>query len=258
MATTPSQTLSICITDDGCHQTQDIIALINTNGGNYGAACALDFSKPPKYYDTFALRDSEGHEHAMQTWPYFRAAESRRALKRSQPVPVSSCWNGIGVLSRLLAHGPLVFVLCGSLEISLVAMPASVFTGTDGVRFRGIDDSLADLHLEGSECCLVHADNPLSKEKGVYLNPNVRVGYNADAYQIVHPANEPWLSYSTIFKGLWTNRFNRWFKKLWIKEWKVLRLRNQWERQHPGRKEDGLFCLINEMQVLVHNGWAHV
>jgi hypothetical protein len=76
--------------------TEDVFALLNTNGGDYAAACSLDFGKPPLYYDTFALRDSEGHEHAMQTWPYFRARESRAALKAGLPVPVSSCWNGMG------------------------------------------------------------------------------------------------------------------------------------------------------------------
>ncbi len=73
-----------------------MFALLNTNNGNYAAACSLDFSSPPKFYDTFALRDAEGHERVMQTWPYFRSSESRSAMKRSKPVPVSSCWNGMG------------------------------------------------------------------------------------------------------------------------------------------------------------------
>ncbi|KAK4126496.1 glycosyltransferase family 69 protein [Parathielavia appendiculata] len=76
----------------------DILALLNTNDGHYAAACSLDFSKPPYFYDTFALRDIHGHEHASQTWPYFRASQSRRAMIHARPVPVSSCWNGIGML----------------------------------------------------------------------------------------------------------------------------------------------------------------
>lgn len=53
-----------------------------------------------------------------------------------------------------------------------------------------------------------------------------------------------------------------------VKEWKVRRLVEQWRSSSgdAGRKdaaaegedEKGLFCLINEMQVLVENGWAHV
>lgn len=74
----------------------DVIRLLDTNDGVYAAACSLDFSKPPLYYDTFALRDSNGDEHVMQKWPYFRSAASRNALLALSPVPVKSCWNGMG------------------------------------------------------------------------------------------------------------------------------------------------------------------
>ena len=74
--------------------------LLATRGGDYAAACSLDFSKPPAFYDTFALRDSEGYAAVMQSWPYFRSRASRDALKASQPVPVTSCWNGIGKITE--------------------------------------------------------------------------------------------------------------------------------------------------------------
>lgn len=70
------------------------MTLLGTHDGQYAAACSLDFSKPPSFYDTFALRDAEGNEPLMQTWPYFRSRASRRAVKLGVPVPVSSCWNG--------------------------------------------------------------------------------------------------------------------------------------------------------------------
>lgn len=95
-------TVSLCfihgvaIGSSDCAQSHDVQNLMVTRGGNYAAACSLDFSNPPRFYDTFALRDSEGHEALMQEWPYFRAAESRKALKLSEAVPVSSCWNGMG------------------------------------------------------------------------------------------------------------------------------------------------------------------
>lgn len=79
-------------------QVDDVLRLFETRGGDYAAACALDFSKPPHFYDTFALRDSEGHDTLMQTWPYFRSRDSRRAVKSGQPVPVASCWNGISMV----------------------------------------------------------------------------------------------------------------------------------------------------------------
>ncbi|KAK4148840.1 glycosyltransferase [Chaetomidium leptoderma] len=231
----------------------DIITLIKTNNGHYAAACSLDFSKPPNFYDTFALRDARGHEHASQTWPYFRASKSRKAMINAQPVPVSSCWNGI------------------------VAMPASSFTGIRGLQFRGIPDSLAAAHhLEASECCLIHADNPASRTRGVFVNPAVRVGYNRAAYDAVHPGahlktgSEPpgsgseggssksWLSLKEIYWGLWRNRVARWTTTSWFEEREVRRRVERWVKGGGGGGEKGGFCIVDEMQIVVHNGWKHL
>lgn len=87
---------TILFLNDVAFNPDDVLRLLDTNGGEYAAACSLDFSKPPYFYDTFALRDSEGHEAIMQTWPYFRSYASRYAAERFLPVPVASCWNGMG------------------------------------------------------------------------------------------------------------------------------------------------------------------
>lgn len=82
-------------------QAQDVLALLDTNRGVYAAACSLDFNKPPLYYDTFALRDSDGKPTLMQTWPYFESRLSRDAMiANAEAVPVKSCWNGIGKWSH--------------------------------------------------------------------------------------------------------------------------------------------------------------
>jgi hypothetical protein len=86
----------ILFLNDVVFTPEDVLRLLDTNGGEYAAACSLDFSKPPEFYDTFALRDSSGHEAIMQTWPYFRSYISRYATERFLPVPVASCWNGMG------------------------------------------------------------------------------------------------------------------------------------------------------------------
>ncbi|KAG6263708.1 hypothetical protein E4U48_006555 [Claviceps purpurea] len=223
--------------NDVVFTVQDVLDLMDTNGGDYGAACSLDFAKPPLYYDTFALRDIEGYEHVMQTWPYFNSRTSRHALVRNMDaVPVKSCWNGI------------------------VVMPAEPFvSSTSNLRFRGVPDSLAQYHLEGSECCLIHADNPLSRTRGVYLNPRVRVAYNAAAYEATHPDAGSWVSAWDIFRGIWENRLRRWTTSMVTLKGIVVRSRlKRWGRQKKGNEEPGAFCLINEMQVLAHNGWAHV
>ncbi|KAE8349943.1 cryptococcal mannosyltransferase 1-domain-containing protein [Aspergillus coremiiformis] len=223
----------ILFLNDVVFTTRDIRRLLSTRGGEYAATCSLDFSKPPNFYDTFALRDADGHDMLMQSWPYFRSRASRHALKRSQPVPVASCWNGV------------------------VAMDASPFYRTPPLKFRGISDSLAKSHLEGSECCLIHADNPLSRDKGVWLNPTVRVGYNAPAYAAVNSEDNSWLSTISIISGLWENRLLRWWTTPWLKESIVWTRVSQWEKQDSEHRENGPFCLVNEMQVLVENGWAH-
>ena len=87
----------ILFPSDVVFSRDDVYSLLGTNGGYFAAACALDFSDPPKFDDTFALRDAEGHEALMMEWPCFRAGESRRAMKMSRPVPVASCCNGMGM-----------------------------------------------------------------------------------------------------------------------------------------------------------------
>lgn len=157
-------------------------------------------------------------------------------MKNMDAVPVSSCWNGI------------------------VVMPADPFVSSTQLRFRAIPDSLAAYHLEGSECCLIHADNPLSKTLGVYLNPRVRVGYSLPAYEKTHPGGS-WVSTWDIFWGIWFNRIGGAFRGVIensIIKRTVKNTVRRWERENMGNHEVGEFCIINEMQVLEHNGWAHI
>ncbi|KAK1969923.1 hypothetical protein LY78DRAFT_722861 [Colletotrichum sublineola] len=229
--------------NDVVFTTDDVLALLDTNNGLYAAACSLDFSQPPYYYDTFALRDSAGQGHLMQTWPYFRSRASREAMEAyADAVPVRSCWNGI------------------------VAMPAAPFlvsraSGRRRLEFRAVPDSLAEgKHLEASECCLIHADNPLSESLGVFLNPRVRVGYSPAAYEATHPrdSGDSWLSLWRIVVGTWESRVRRLLTSDQVKKWVVRKRVAEWEAEENGRQEKGVHCLINEGQVLVYNGWAHV
>ena len=181
-----------------------------------------------------------------------------------RPVPVQSCWNGMGKschpsgtqnsvvlnpLSTLRRHSPETYFL--------VIFDSSPFYQTPPLRFRGISDSLAAHHLEGSECCLIHADNLYSARDGVWLNPNVRVGYDPSAYAAVHSV-QPWPAAYDRFIGLWGNRIRRWVTTVRFKEWVVRRRLQKWAKEDRHRREPGPHCLINEMQVLIYNGWAHV
>lgn len=135
------------------------------------------------------------------------------------------------------------------------------------LQFRGIPDSLAKQHLEGSECCLIHADNPLSGQRGVWLNPDVRVAYSGEAYEAVHPvASSSWTTGWQRLSGRWENRVRRWFTSDAVKSRKVFHRLRSWQtestasKKNAGEKrvEPGGFCLVDEMHVIVANGWAHV
>lgn len=231
--------------NDVIFTVEDIIALLGTNNGSFAAACSMDFSHPPAFYDTFALRDADGEKPITQTWPYFLSSVSRNAMMKGRDVPVKSCWNGV------------------------VAFKASAFYGSkthgqNPLKFRGIPDSLALQHLEGSESCLIHADNPLSREQGVFVNPNVRVAYNPSASEEIHPGagTKPWPGEGTRFWGIWGNRAARvwgWGRR-WSEGWVVKSRLKTWveEGVRGEREEVGRECLVNEMQVLIRNGWAHV
>jgi hypothetical protein len=80
--------------NDVAFTADDVMTLLQTRHGKYAAACTLDFESPPDFYDTFALRDSNGYSAMMQRWPFFRSAASRDAIIANEPVPVESCWNG--------------------------------------------------------------------------------------------------------------------------------------------------------------------
>jgi hypothetical protein len=143
----------------------------------------------------------------------------------------------------------------------------------DPLRFRGTPDSLAAYHLEGSECCLIHYDNAqnLTSGKGVYINPFVRVGYNAPAYVTVNdqisPDGNVWPSFASRYRQLWALRVVRHFAgyRRSLAKAEVKRRIDAWKSSaasladsRESRDEPGHPCLIDEMQVLAGNGWAHV
>lgn len=149
----------------------------------------------------------------------------------------------------------------------MVLFDAAPFYGNAPLRFRAIPDSLADLHLEGSECCLIHADNPLSTQKdmGVWLNPNVRVGYSAATYDAVQgKQGETFPGPFTTVAGAWMLRWTRWRTPVqqYLERVSVLERVKKWQDATPRgkmlRKEPGVNCLVNEKQIMWMNGWRHL
>jgi glycosyltransferase involved in cell wall biosynthesis len=229
----------IVFLNDVVFNALDVANLLATRDGDYAAACSLDFDKPPHFYDTFAFRDAETGNKLIKTWPFFRARESRQALKAGRAVPMTSCWNGI------------------------VAMDAAPFYPDEdntALMFRGLPLGLAKAHVEASECCLIHADNPLTEDKGVWLNSAVRVGYSGAAYDVVNPRKGAlWISSWAVVRGAWKNRFVRWTSTQWFRDRVVKKRLAAWSRQAPKTNfEPGAYCVIDDMQVLTEEGWEAV
>lgn len=203
----------------------------------------MDYKSYPHYYDTFALRDDRGQKTASNYWPWFLSESSRAAAQRSDPVQVESCWNGMVLFDAAPFYHP-----------------------TLPLRFRAVPDSLADWHLEASECCLIHADNPQGQEnKGVWLNPNVRVAYSVSTYRAVQGRQgAPFPGPFGTVAGAWANRWLRWRGKIQqrLESQTVIKRVRKWQAETPRgeelRREPGLACLINEKQIMWMNGWKHL
>ncbi|UJR38466.1 hypothetical protein I4U23_031134 [Adineta vaga] len=74
--------------------SQDAVRLLQTNDGDYAAACALDFINPIKFYDTFATRDAAGYSMGLPLYPYFSPGQSQLQIRqRDSLVHVKSCWS---------------------------------------------------------------------------------------------------------------------------------------------------------------------
>jgi hypothetical protein len=114
-------------------------------------------------------------------------------------------------------------------------------------QFRGVPDGLAEKHVVASESCLIHADSYISKRRGVYLNPFVRVG-DTPAYTTTRQESY-WLSTWEIFESLWENRVRRWFSSPFLKGWFLRSKVAKWKAEDENNKERGDFCLTNEVQV---------
>ncbi|KAN0062106.1 hypothetical protein ACQY0O_005626 [Thecaphora frezii] len=69
-----------------------LVALLDTNGGRYDQACALDLIGSG-FYDVWVMRDVEGNT-AKRPWPYFAEERDVEALKARRPFLVNACWNG--------------------------------------------------------------------------------------------------------------------------------------------------------------------
>lgn len=138
--------------NDISFRVEDAIELINTNQGDYDAACGMDFFG--QFYDVFATREVDGGWVGSGDYPYFADEASRDLLVAGKPVPVYSCWNG------------------------MVVFRTEPFEKQqeEKLAFRAILPDEPDPPMEASECCLIFTDlRRLKHDTRVYINPQVKV-----------------------------------------------------------------------------------
>ena len=223
--------------NDVVFTSNDALELLSTRGGDYAAACGFDYHRlrpTISFYDQFATRDIDGQELTSLFYPYFARGESRDALLSGLPAPVKSCWSGIAAFDAAPFQDP-----------------------RNPLSFRAVNDSLAGSYLEASECCLIHYDNPSSSSKGVWMNPNVRVGYDVMRYEAVHRPSG-WPSSAETMSGRVADLFH-WLVRLKGRRELIDRQYEEWAQKDTSKTEIGSDCLVNQMMVVSENGtWSEV
>ncbi|EXJ87361.1 hypothetical protein A1O3_04320 [Capronia epimyces CBS 606.96] len=160
---------------------------------DYRAACAVDFINPFKFYDTFATRDIEGYSMGLPFFPWFSANGDEQThqdvLDGKDAVRVRSCWGGMVAFDARFFQtrndGLDDLITAGNQSPSNLSVP---------YRFR----SEKDFSWDASECCLIQADiqSPEPGQSGIYMNPFVRVAYDAKTLS--------WLGFTRRFERLYT------------------------------------------------------
>lgn len=166
---------------------------VNAQGlAQYGAACAVDFINPFKFYDRYATRDLEGYETGLPFFPWFtdsgQAASRKDVLAQKDAVRVRACWGGMTAFeARWFQKNTKEF--SQSNELNNFATDVQI----SPLRFRYEVDPFWD----ASECCLIHADltslrqgSNATTDTGIYTNPYIRVAYDAKTLS--------WLPYTRI------------------------------------------------------------
>jgi len=177
---------------------------VNGNGeASYGAACAVDFINPFKFYDTFATRDVEGYSMGVPFFPWFSSAgqglSRQDVLDGRDAVRVKSCWGGMVAFDARYLQASQKAVHDKPMHSRSGQDSAQTLDLSKPIRFRAVPD----LDWDASECCLIHADIIKSHAHqgpadavGIYQNPFVRVAYG--------PWTLWWLPITRRFERLYT------------------------------------------------------
>lgn len=176
----------------------------STGRANYGAACAVDFINPFKFYDRFATRDLDGFNMGIPFFPWFTSAgtsTSRKdVLAGSDAVRVRSCWGGMTAFEAKWFQDEKKLQDTASSETN-TTQEAPSHHSLAPLRFRYEEETF----WESSECCLINADLQYRRsgigmpaDSGIYMNPYIRVAYDTSTLSWLSLTRRPEHLYSLI------------------------------------------------------------
>jgi hypothetical protein len=164
-----------------------------TGISEYQAACSMDFIRGGTLYDSFVIRDLDGHEISWFSYPWFStygSGETRKdVLAQKDAVRVRSCWSGMA------AYEATPFLRKEVVDANPfpphLAIPAKLSenSGLATVQYIDLRQNFSplrfrhqsDIFWEASECCLLNADLQARYpgiDTGMFVNPFVRVAYD--------------------------------------------------------------------------------
>lgn len=184
----------------------------DTGRANYGAACAVDFINPFKFYDRFALRDLDGYNAGIPFFPWTVDAGTgtTRAdiIANSDAVRVRSCWGGMTAFEAKWFQDPQLLEGISSSAPTKPSAARPLDAHSAPLRFRAEEETF----WESSECCLINADlqyrrsgEGMPAESAIYMNPYIRVAYDTYTLSWLGLTRRPERLYSVIH-----NILNHW------------------------------------------------
>ncbi|TFY60951.1 hypothetical protein EVJ58_g4808 [Rhodofomes roseus] len=195
----------VLFSNDVYIEPESIVELIETAGGEYDFACAMDFNHYGAY-DAWVLRDRLGHLTST-IWPYFIDKPSIDLMRQDAPVPAFTCWNGMVVFNaepllpihlrpnRTLSSDPLSTPLPRTHPLERGPSPAL----TPALRFRKSDRGTGEC-FESESFNLPYDFRRVFGLDRVLVNPRVVTSYDFRFY--------------VWFKWVLSHRLVRW----WVRD----------------------------------------
>ncbi|WFD08247.1 hypothetical protein MVES1_003619 [Malassezia vespertilionis] len=173
----------VLFVNDIIFDAETALALINTAGGLYDQACALDFY-PVGFYDTWVSRDIT-RSRPRPLWPFFKRPEDQYAIEHGEAFEVNSCWNGMTALDSRWLLQPVNATVS---PVEMASEKTSTHTGSQVVPGK---DRFVGRHAKLSMDKRTAANIQLGMHRSKHTPIVDRTPLHSSAHPIIHniPAN---------------------------------------------------------------------